>query len=205
MRISLLQRRTVPVLALLALLVASSPLAAPTALAPGDTAPTLAGTTIPDRQRFKADWSEHELTLVNFWATWCIPCRDEMPLLEKLYQENKERGFNIIGPVDPQSIDTVGEYLGEVEVSYTIIKPWGTTSHFWSGIAIKPTSFLIDREGRVLRKYVGARPEQTAGLAADVEAVLDGRELPSQVIPTEPLLPDEFIDKLEQERPAGTR
>lgn len=193
---------TLPVVALLALIVASDPLPAPTALAPGDTAPTLSGTTIPDKQRFQADWSQHELTLVNFWATWCIPCRDEMPLLEKLYQRMKERGFHIIGPCDLRSIDTVEEFLAEVEVSYPIIRPHGKVGHFWSGTQIKPTSFLIDRNGRILRKYVGAKPEQTEGLVADVEAVLDGREMPSQVIPAEPALPEEFMDRRDREQPS---
>jgi hypothetical protein len=53
----------------------------------------------------------------------------------------------------------------------------------WGGIAVKPTSFLVDRGGRILRRYVGASPEQTAGLIADVEAVLDGLPMPPQVMP----------------------
>jgi thiol-disulfide isomerase/thioredoxin len=191
--------------ALLALLVASVPLAAPTALAPGDAAPSLGGYTIPDKRRFQADWSEHKLTLVNFWATWCIPCRDEMPLLEKLYEQTKDRGFHIIGACDQQSLETVEEFLTEVEVSYTLIRPHGTVSHFWSGTAIKPTSFLVDQNGRILRKYVGAKPEQTEGLVADVEAVLDGREMPTLVIPTDPILPDEFLDRMDQEQPGERR
>jgi glutathione peroxidase-family protein len=128
-----------------------------------------------------------------------------MPVLEALYARTKDRGFNIIGACDQQSIETVEEFLTEVEVSYTLIRPHGTVSHFWSGTAIKPTSFLVDQNGRILRKYVGAQPEQTEGLVADVEAVLDGRELPSQVIPKNPVLPDEWLDRMGQEQPGDRR
>jgi thiol-disulfide isomerase/thioredoxin len=137
----------------------------------------------PVKQRFEADWGGNTLTLVNFWATWCLPCKQEMPLLEEMYQRHKDRGFTIVGAFERWETAEVPEYMNEVSVSYTIIRPDAIVDHYWGGISIKPTSFLVDRDGRILRKYVGAKPEQTAGLAADVQAVLDGQPMPTQVVP----------------------
>jgi thiol-disulfide isomerase/thioredoxin len=154
----------------------------------------------PVKQRFEADWGGNTLTLVNFWATWCLPCKQEMPLLEEMYQRHKDRGFTIVGAFERWETAEVPEYMNEVSVSYTIIRPDAIVDHYWGGISIKPTSFLVDRDGRILRKYVGAKPEQTAGLAADVQAVLDGQPMPTQVVPPESALPPDVREMLEQDQ-----
>ena len=68
-------------------------------------------------------------------------------------------------------------------------RPDAVIDYYWGGITIKPTSFLVDRHGRIMRKYVGAMPEQTDGLVADIEAVLDDLTMPTQVVPMKAALP----------------
>ncbi len=189
-------RLVVFVAALAALVSESRPALGQTALAPGDPAPQLSGVTFPVKTRYAADWSRNKLTLVNFWATWCEPCREEMPVLQQLFEDQVVRGFRVVGVFERWEIDQVNAYLEEIPVTYTLLWPDAIVDHYWGKIIFKPTSFLIDQNGRVLRRYVGASPEQVKGLVADVEAALDGRPLPTQVMPAEQALSKEFQERL---------
>jgi len=172
------------------------------ALAPGDTAPDLIGEPYPRGPKFKVEWRENTLTLVNFWATWCVPCRDEMPLLEDLYTRMKDRGFTIVAPFERWERDRVGLFVDGVGgVSYVLLRPDATVDFYWGGVNIKPTSFLVNGSGRILRKYVGANEELTAGLVADVEALLSGKPMPPQVMSMDSVLPDEVEERLKSQQP----
>jgi thiol-disulfide isomerase/thioredoxin len=165
------------------------------ALAPGDPAPKLGGVTVPADRRYDADWTANRLTLVNFWATWCEPCRGEMPLLDELFRLHRERGLDVVGVFERGEEAQVGAFLADVPVSYTVIQPDAITDFDWGGIQIRPTSFLVDGRGTILRRYVGARPEQTEGLFADVQAALDGKPLPAQVLPAVPAIDPEELKR----------
>jgi thiol-disulfide isomerase/thioredoxin len=158
----------------------------PRAIAPGQAAPALVGEIHPSWSEFSADWSAHRVTLVNFWATWCEPCRQEMRQLQELYTHSRDRGLQIVGVFEAAETDKVAEFLKEVPVSYPLVGIGPRVDRAWGGIGIKPTSFLVDAAGRVLRRYVGAAPEQTRGLIADVESALDGRPLGPLVLPEAP-------------------
>ncbi len=189
-------RLVVLVSALVVLVSLSRPTFGQMALAPGDSAPRLSGVTFPVKTRYEADWSGNKLTLVNFWATWCEPCREEMPVLQQLFEDQVVRGFRVVGVFERWEVDQVGVYLEKLPVTYTIIRPDAIVDHRWGKINLKPTSFLVDQNGRILRRYVGASPEQIEGLVSDVEAVLDGRPLPTQVMPVAEALPEEFKQRL---------
>jgi thiol-disulfide isomerase/thioredoxin len=154
------------------------------ALAPGDSAPALRGYVQPEYRYRDVDWSKNKLTLVNFWAPWCVPCKDEMPRLQQLHVEHGASGLEIIGVYDPGvSAEDILRYIGPVGVTYTLFEPRANVNRLWGGISSLPTSFLVDAQGKVLRRYVGALPEQTEGLARDIEAALEGRPLPPLVMP----------------------
>lgn len=184
-------RRRWMLLVALAFFLLAGPAHSQVALAPGDPAPRISGITFPERQRFEADWGAGTLTLVNFWAAWCAPCKKEMPALQELYEANRDRGLAVLGVFERgEPAEAVKAFLEQIPVGYTIVEPDAPVDFYWGGIALRPTSFLINGEGRILRKYVGADDDLTAGLEADVEAVLDGRPLPAQVLPKGPVLPE---------------
>ncbi len=89
-----------------------------------------------------------KVVLVNIWATWCGPCRAEMPELERLYQARKEQGFIVFGLSD-ESSDVQRKYLEQVPVSYPLLTFAGGVPSLYRDIARYPAIFLIDRQGRL--------------------------------------------------------
>jgi len=173
------------------------------ALAPGDPAPRLRGLTL-DRERWHAEWDKGTFTLVNFWATWCEPCKAEMPALQKLHAANADKGLQVVGMLmDPVKDDELRAFLGPLALTYPIIRPDAYVNKDWGGVVVMPITFLVDRQGKIVRRYVGATPEQVAGLVTDVEAVLDGRPLGTMVLPDQPgFVGDEERLKIKEEQEA---
>lgn len=114
--------------------------------------------------------SKGKVVLVNVWATWCGPCRAEMPALDRLYQERKDRGFVVLGMSD-ESIETQKRFQDEVKVSYPLLTLTGNVPHFYRDIARYPAMFLIDRQGRL---QPAPDPEQPfERVAGAVDALLN--------------------------------
>jgi thiol-disulfide isomerase/thioredoxin len=86
------------------------------------------------------------VVLVNIWATWCEPCRYEMPMLDKLYQSRKANGFVVLG-ISDEPIETQQAFLKQVPVSYPLMTITPGVPNFYREIARYPAIFLIDRAG----------------------------------------------------------
>jgi len=99
-----------------------------------------------------------KVILLNFWATWCPPCRLEMPTMEQVYQEYRRRGFQIVAvSIDVGSKEEVGEFMKELGLSFPALHdPRMRVSDLYRVISL-PTSFLIDRQGRIRFKEIGYR------------------------------------------------
>lgn len=125
-------------------------------------------------------WSLHEnlgkVVLINFWATWCAPCRAETPLLVSLGKEFKPRGLEIVGiALDDDGAGNIKKFVAEYEIDYPILLP--VPGSRLSRIDPVPTTLLIDAEGRLAKKYVGAMPEKI--LRADIEKLTKGIKVKS--------------------------
>jgi len=155
--------------------------AAPLAMVPGDVAPEVRGDTSLG-QRKVVDFSETRLTLLNFWATWCEPCKQEMPVLEELHQTRED--LQVIGVMhDSVENEQMQAFLESLGVSYTVVRPLLRVTKAYGGVGALPTTILIDSDGRVVRRYVGATEEQLEGLIRDVDDALAGRKLKEMVFP----------------------
>jgi len=154
------------------------------ALAPGDPAPKIDLPNLTGDLILHA-YADHPLTVVNFWATWCKPCREEMPALQRMSDKHRDGGLAVIGLLFDPKTDNEGarHYLDELGVRYPTMRTTLDTLRTWGGIGLFPTTFLIDREGKILRRYVGASPAQIDGMMEDVDAALAGRPLGSMVMP----------------------
>jgi cytochrome c biogenesis protein CcmG/thiol:disulfide interchange protein DsbE len=111
------------------------------------------------------------VVLVNFWATWCPPCRMETPGLVELYRRYEDRGLRVAGiSMDDDAQQAVPQFVSEYHIPYPMLIP-GNDFPLGDRIESLPTSFLIDRQGHIARTYVGAVDEET--LAHDVEQLLE--------------------------------
>lgn len=104
--------------------------------------------------------SEHrgEVVVLNFWATWCLPCLAEMPELEAIQQEFGERGVQVAGiSQDTGGADELRPFAAELDVTYPLLPdPAFAVSARYGGIAALPTTIFVDREGYIAREEVGA-------------------------------------------------
>ena len=118
-----------------------------------------------------------KVLLVNLWATWCGPCRIETPELVKLHKEYQSRGVEMIGlsTEDPAaSAESVSDFIREYKVDYQIgwAKP-EVAQTLMQGRGSIPQSFVIARDGRIVRRFIGFRPDLTPGqIKAAIEEAL---------------------------------
>lgn len=125
-----------------------------------------------------ADYSG-KVVVVNLWATWCGPCRMEIPELVKLYNEFKSQGFEIVGlstenPVD--SADSVRDFVRNYQMGYQVgWAPSDVSISLMRGNTAIPQSFLVARDGRILKRFVGFNRDSTPPLLREaIEAALKG-------------------------------
>ena len=96
------------------------------------------------------------VVLVNFWATWCLPCRVEMPLLQRMRQRYRGQGFELVGfSVDRGSKEGVRAFLRDRGITYPVSVVDGDVERAFGSVRGYPTSFLIDRRGVVRHAVIG--------------------------------------------------
>jgi len=146
------------------------------------------GAPAPDYQSVTVDGDSISLeslrgrtVLLNVWATWCHPCREELPVLQKLHEANAARGLSVVGV----SIDAVGagaaieEFASDYGVTYPLWHdPDNTVSTTFQGIGV-PLSVLIGPDGVMRWKHLGPVRENDPGLEAALEAALRETEQPT--------------------------
>jgi peroxiredoxin/Cu/Ag efflux protein CusF len=117
--------------------------------------------------------------LVNFWASWCVPCRTEMPALERLYQRHKDGGLEVLAiNLDTLSTAGVEDFLKEVKVTFPVLlDPQWSTAQAYRVVGL-PTTYLIDRTGHIVVREIGARDWDDLASHAAVTKLLDGRSQP---------------------------
>ncbi len=118
-------------------------------------APTFTATDINGRKLDLADY-RGKVILLDFWATWCGPCRIEIPGFVKLQETYREQGLVVIGVSEDDSVEPVREFYREFSMNYPVVMGEGKISELYGGIVGLPTTFLIGRDGRIYSKHMGA-------------------------------------------------
>ena len=111
-----------------------------------------------------------QVVLLNFWATWCVPCRSEIPGLNEMERDLSARGFKVLGVTTSDTAEVVGEYQKDVRQDYTVaLGDDGVAARY--AVGVLPTTFIIDRQGRIRERIIGEKTR--AFFEARIKPLLD--------------------------------
>ena len=98
-----------------------------------------------------------KLVFLNFWATWCPPCRSEMPAMQALYDKLKDRGFVILAVDLAEEAGVVRDYIRANKLTFPVLLDTSGAVGGTYGAESIPTTYIVDREGRILARGIGAQ------------------------------------------------
>lgn len=134
-----------------------------------DPAPAFSGETLRDRRRLDDGFIRGKVAVVNFWGSWCGPCRDEQPALEALWKEYGPRDVAFLGINTRRDQEAAAlAYLEEFAVTYPSIYDPPSRIAFDFGVRVMPATFVIDRDGMIAAQIFGALRDE-----ADLRRILD--------------------------------
>ena len=97
-----------------------------------------------------------KVVLVDFWATWCGPCRIEIPWFMDLERTRKDKGFEVLGiSMDDNGWEDVKPFLAQMKVNYRVVIGDDATTTAYGGVESLPTAFLIDKQGKIAAIHIG--------------------------------------------------
>ncbi len=116
--------------------------------------------TLPDLEGHKVSLSDYKgkIVFLNFWATWCPPCRQEMPSMQTLYEKLKGEDFEMLAvSIDKPGKSVVKPFVEKRGYTFkTLLDPKGKVASQYRIVSI-PTTFIIDKDGKIIDKVIGAK------------------------------------------------
>lgn len=111
------------------------------------------------------------VVFLNFWATWCVPCRSEIPEINAMYHDLESQGLTVVGASWNDTVSDIQQFQQEIKLDYPILLDSESVGDRFDGIQSFPTTFIIDREGRIRYKVLGKR--NRASFEAAVKLLLN--------------------------------
>jgi thiol-disulfide isomerase/thioredoxin len=148
--------------------------------APATATGTEVGFALPEYTAMKLDGSTFDLAstrkkvvLLNIWATWCGPCRYEIPELQRIHDQYAARGFEVIGvSVDESGVESVKQFVAEHKMTYPqVLDAEGKLATILE-TSMLPTSVMLDRTGKIVWKKIGAIEANDKELTSILEKTL---------------------------------
>jgi len=141
-----------------------------------------------------------KVVLLNFWATWCSPCKAEMPWFEEFDKKFNDRGFAVLGvSVDEDGWKAVNPYVKEKGFHYRMLLGDEAVSTLYGGVDSLPTTFMIDKDGKIAALHTGLVAK--AVYQKQIEELLENAE--HGALPGDGVAGREFADLRANQRPDG--
>jgi thiol-disulfide isomerase/thioredoxin len=142
------------------------------AVAPASSAPALAGPYLNQPGRLSSQELKGKVVYVDFWASWCGPCRASFPVLDKLYGQHKDKGFVVLGINQDDRPEDAQAFLARIPVAFPLIVD--SEHRLAADFEVKgmPSAILVDRKGIVRHVHRGFRSGDEKEIAALVEQLL---------------------------------
>jgi len=109
------------------------------------------------------DQFHKKVTVLNFWATWCGPCRREIPDLEAIHKEYGNKGVQVIGvslDQGPAIKEDVKKFVDDYKMTYPVVIDNGDLQQMYGNIRAIPTTFIIDKDGKIVERLIGMRSKE---------------------------------------------
>lgn len=117
-----------------------------------------------------------KVVILNFWASWCPPCREEIPGLVELWKQYGDKGLVVVGvSLDEGGTERVEAFIKQFEINYPVVMGTPEVVAAFGGIESIPTTFILDRHGKIVSKHVGYVPKST--FAEGIKILLEKTEL----------------------------
>jgi peroxiredoxin len=115
------------------------------------------------------------VVLINFWATWCPPCRGEMPSLNKLYREFRDKGLIVVAVSTDRSATPVKDFLDKKPVDFPVLMDSDNKVSRQFKVFSLPTTFLLDRNGTIIHRYLGEEEWDSDAIRGRIGTALGSR------------------------------
>ena len=172
-------KRRATVVALIATAVAGAALAAACISKPAEASCSSGKECLPgvafedlDHHKFDRAALRDKVVVVNFWATWCGPCKKEIPAFNRVYTKYKDRGVVMLGMLQDNQVDDVAllNFMSDHELTYPVIRADGDILAAFAYPNALPTTFIYDKSGKVSMVHRG--PLEEAELSAHLDKLL---------------------------------
>jgi thiol-disulfide isomerase/thioredoxin len=132
-----------------------------------------------DGKPFSLESLRGRVVVLDFWAPWCIPCRKSFPFLQSLQEKHGTGGLSVVGLTLDNDLPAIESFLDEIPVRFPIVRDPSGRSGEALGVVSMPTTFLLDREGRIVARFEGGSDAVHRGIERSVATLLAGGALPN--------------------------